>query len=303
MPDFDAYRKWFLVEGSLWERPLGEATLKADLYWLGRADEEGLALDTGDVSSFRSYVVALKTAGLSPGTANNLTTALRRWLRFRDGREYKLPVWKQALPKEKALGAEQKFIVMGYTCESARLQMRRRFMVALALTSGAEPAEVAPLGESDFVVDDRRGRYGVFIRRPCKGHMEGFVNLPKSVLTSTRRASLKTWLAWREVDEEDPEAVFTGRQAFGRPRRMTPAGLSDEMQVIRSATGVPLNWQVTRHTCGTDLLEAGYSERYVQKHLRLHSLHHVSRYAEAREDQMNKAYRSLRGLDPYRGGF
>ena len=78
------------------------------------------------------------------------------------------------------------------------------------------------------------------------------------------------------------------------------AGFNDTiLQDVRARTGVPINWQVTRHTWATDLLEAKYSVRYLQKLGGWHNLTHLSRYAEARAGPVEASYRHLSGIDPW----
>ena len=125
------------------------------------------------------------------------------------------------------------------------------------------------------------------------------------ILTHPKRPSFANWLKHRIEPKADPTALFTtcGTELIGgrEPRRMTPEGLSAVLQRVRRATGVPINWQVTRHTWATNLLEAGFGERYLQQLGGWHELKHLSRYAEARPAAMLRKYRGLKGTDPFGG--
>lgn len=290
------YREWFVVEGGSRGQPLDTDTLVEDLRILRRVQAAGIDLGAVSVAEAKAWLVR-ERARLAAGSVNNLSKALRRFMRFRDGQDVRLPTWKEEAPEEKALTKSQKWIVSGYSHPNYAQTVRARFITAFALASGVEPAEAAPMDIDDF--DLERG--GVHVRFPAKGHKRGFVPLPANVLTNPRRASFVTHLKHRPKPKVagDENAVFV--MVRGTPRRMTPAALSRVLQDVQAQTAVRINWQVTRHTCATDLLEAGYRERYVQKHLRLHSLSHVSRYAEARAPVVEAKYRKLKGIDPFGG--
>lgn len=296
MVDFQKYAEWFLVEGSARQLPLMQTTLEEDRVILQRLERRGVDLASLTVTEAKAFLVREKQRGLANGSVNNVSKALRRWLRFRDGADVRLPTWKEDDPEEKALTREQKWLSFGYTHADRATEIRAKFILAFALASGVEPGEAAPMNVDD--VDLERG--GVHVRFPVKGHKKGFVPLPANVLTNPRRPSFQTWLRHRPVPKGDPNALFVLLRR-GPPRRMTPASLSAVLQDIQAQTGVRVNWQVTRHTCGTDLLEAGYGERYVMKHLRLTSLAHLPRYAEARAPVAEAKYRRLTGIDPFGG--
>ena len=296
MVDWTKFQEWFILKGGVEGAPLEDVTLKEDLRVLRRVEAKGVSLDELTVEAAEAFLVSEKKRGLGPGGLNGYSKALRRFLRFSSGRDYKLPTWREPEPVEKALSADQKFAALGYMHEDQTIQVRNRFVTLFALLSGVEPGEAAPMDLADFDVE----RGGVHVRHPVKGHKAGFIPLPASVLTNPRRPSFQTWLKRRPVPKDDPNAVFVS-VTRGRVRRMTPEALSAVLQDVRRQTGVPINWQVTRHTWATDLLEAGYSVRYLQKLGRWHNLTHLSRYAEARSGPVESSYRKLRGIDPYGG--
>ena len=298
MVDWGKYEEWFRIQGSRAGGALDEDSwtkAKRDLRFL---ESEGFDLEAVTPQQFSLWVIRrLDAKTFQKGRANNLRTEMLRWFTYRDGVRPVLPRWRPEDSKEKALSREGKFTALGYECDDRRLTMRRRFMVYFALLTGTEPGEAAYVEETDFDAD----LGGVHILHPIKGHARRFVPLPKS-FWSPRRPGITTWLRWREVDERHPAAVFTGRpNRWGAPKRLEPSALSREMQKVAAATGVWINWQVTRHTFGTDLLEAQFGERYVMKVLGLRNMAHLPTYAEARPNALNARYRSLKGLDPFQG--
>lgn len=298
--DWARYQAWFLTEGNHRGDPLDEDTWIEDRRKLEQIHREGLDLLTSTPDEARIWL-ARKRRSLKPGSVNNLSKALARWLRFRDGRPVKLPKWREEIPEDRALDREEIYEALGYTHRDARRQLRARFLTALAVSSGIEPAEAAPLDVEDF--DLKRG--GVLIEHPCKGHRRRFVPLPKAVLTAPNRASFAVWMKHREIAPDDPDAVFTGRSwrpstGHGPVERLRPSGLSAILQDVQKQTGVPINFQVARHTWATNLVDAGYSLRHVQKLGGWHGLDIVARYAESRPGQAEEKYRQLKGLDPFR---
>ena len=302
-PFSEKYSEWYLTRGSARGRPLDATTLSEDrkiFRFLLRSN--ALDLDTFAPEDARRYLFArLARREVEVGRLNAISKALRRWLRYRDGEDVDLPTWREPDPKMKALTADQKFVAFGYRHPNAVQDARDRFVLALALTSGLEPGEAAPLNVQDIDIDQG----GIYVHHPVKGHRRGFVPLPASVLTHPKRPSFQNWMKHRIAPKDEPDALLTtcGSEITGdrRPRRMTPPGLSAVLQRVRRETGVPINWQVARHTIATDLLEAEYGERYVMHFLRLTSMTHLPRYAEARPAAMLRRYRKLRGLDPFKG--
>lgn len=295
------YETWYLTRGNQRGRPLDATTLNEDRKIFRFLEREGLDLLTLDEDGVRAYLYrrqARQDAG--PGRLNGISKALRRYLRYRTGRDVDLPTWREPDPKEKALTKDQVFVALGYRHPNAAQNARDRFILAFALTSGVEPGECAPINVHDIDLDQG----GVHVHHPIKGHRRRFVPLPASVLTHTKRPSFQNWMKHRVPPPDDPDALFTtcGTELVaGRPRRMTPEGLSAVLQRVRRETGVPINWQVTRHTLATNLLEAEFGERYVMRVLGLSSMMHLARYAEARQSQVIKKFRKLKGTDPYQG--
>lgn len=299
--DWEKYQAWFLTEGNHKGNPLDDDTFTEDKRKLQALEREGVDLYAITHDQAKLLLVQKRRQLPAAGSTNNISKALTRWFRFRDARDVKLPKWKEEAPKERALDKAQVHISLGYTHDDPRRQLRARFLTALAVTSGAEPAELAPVDESDF--DLKRG--GLHIDHPCKGHRRRFVPLPASVLTARNRPSYVVWMKHREIDEKDPHAVFTGRSwrpkaGLGAVRRLKPSGLTAILQDVRAQTGVPINFQVARHTWATNLVDAGYSLRHIQKLGGWHSLDIVARYAESRSDHAEAAFRRLRGTDPFR---
>lgn len=295
--DMRAYEDWFRSEGSRAGHALDADSWKKAKRDLVFIEASGLPLDSATPADARRFLVRKLDSGrVSHGRLNGLRTELLRWFRFRDGATPSLPRWREEDPKEKALTAPQKARAFTYVHRNPAIEMRGRFLVALALTSGAEPAEVAPMDVDDFDLD----RGGVEIRHPSKGHARRFVPLPETFLTDPTKPSLAAWLQQREICPTDPKALLTGRQGTRRQaRRLTPSALSGLLQKVRAQTGAPINWQATRHTTATDLLEAGLGERYVMHVLGLRSLAHLPRYAEARSVALVARFRALGGTDPY----
>jgi integrase len=296
--DWTKYNEWFRTRGSRSGSPLDLDSWKKARRDLAFLEAEGLRLETMTPDQFTSWIVKrLDARAFQQGRASNLRTEALRWFRYRDGVTPDLPRWRPEDPKEKALSPGQKFLALGFSDENPRTQMRGRFMVYFALITGTEPAEACHV--LDEHVDDVQG--GLHVHFPCKGHARRFVPLPKA-FWSSRRPGIVAWRRHREPATDEPGAVFTGRHHNGDVvQRMSPGGLSNLMQKVRRQTGVPINWQVTRHTFATDLLEAQFGERYVMRVLGLRSMTHLPTYAEARPAALQRRFRQLSGLDPWAG--
>lgn len=292
------FEEWFRTRGSRTGGPLGAASWMKARRDLAFLEAEGLDLARVTPEELSLWLVRrLDSRQIGTGRANNVRTEALRWFRYRDGQTPTLPRWRPEDGKEKAMTAAQKFVALGFQDDDPLIELRGRFVVWFALATGTEPSEACMVDETHF----DQGQLGLHVLYPCKGHARRFVPLPKS-FWSPRRPGIATWLRHREVAPADALAVFTGRPGrWGEPARMTPAGLGNLMQKVRRQTGVPINWQVTRHTFATDLLEAKFGERYVMKVLGLRNMTHLPRYSEARPAALNKRFRSLTGLDPWQG--
>lgn len=294
------YAEWYLSAGGKWGQPLDATTLKEDRKILQYLERVGFDVGAATEGTCRAYLLGRLSAGeVGKGRLNAISKALMRWLRFREGAEVKLPTWKEPDPKMKALSRDQVFLALGYRHQNVQQSARDRFVLALALTCGAEPGEVAPMNLED--VDVEQG--GIHVNHPIKGHRRRFVPLPPTVLSHTKRPSFTHYLKYRVEAPSDPRALFTtcGSEIIGSraKRRLSPEALTAVLQRVRRATGVPINWQVARHTFATNLLEAEFGERYVMHALGLTNMNHLPRYAEARVGNVVRRFRKLKGTDPF----
>lgn len=270
-----AFEVWALTAKG---RPWRPATLEAALRQLGLAERTGLALAPFSWEGALDWYAGRVRAGTPWGGLYADVKLLNALAEFH-GLPNRLRKPKEPRSDFRALSAQEKARVLAYRHPDPQVSAFRRALVMMALATGLRRGEMVRLELRDLDVEHHR----VYVRHPEKGGNRRWLALEPWVFSPKR--PLMAWLRVRPPPLDGSEAVWVASlvgRGMGPARPTTVAYLGEALRDVGRGVGVPLNFNVARHTCATDLLRAGWDIRAIQVFLGHASVATTQRYVEFR---------------------
>lgn len=166
--------------------------------------------------------------------------------------------------------------------------LRNRALVEMALQTGMRRGEVARFRVNDLDVDEGT----LEIKKPSKNGLIRTIPVDPSFLAP--KGPFMSWLRARPVVHDDPGAVWVNLVGGQPAGAMSKEKVGQLMTVIGKACGVRANFNRSRHTRATELLQRGLHPRYVQFYLGHADLKATMVYMEADEYDLKREFEKVR---------
>lgn len=297
--DYQAFRTFLLVDEA-------KAPITADkmVERLDAAVQRGFDvkqfLDSIENAQFagRNYLAERRRKG-TPDAYNSDIKVLRALLRWRGWDKH--VTFKRVPPPRvqlRALRDDQVFTLFGYRAQSEEVEKRNRALLLVALKTGMRASEIAAMDVTDL---DARN-YRIQVRKPAKGGLRRWLPVEKWVFSPKR--PLVAWLKARPEPAKDKGALWTTTAPAGTSsgiargaRRIDADFLRRGFYEIGDTVGVPINFNITRHTRGTELRRLGWDLTYIQFYLGHSDVSSTAIYAEVHPHDVEKFMRRRPGRD------
>lgn len=280
--DFAGFSSWLLKTGCAPETARAYAAGVSDFaQWYKETNGEDfhphLATPT-DLREYQEYLLVVKKQ--KPGTINRRAAALRKFFEWAgenglitDLPRFPKPVREQPRAPRSLSRLEQNRLLRAV--EKSR-SARDLAIVRLLLSVGLRLGELVQLSVSDLTIGERSGK--VMVR---KGKGTKYREIP---LPSEARSALKSWLS----EHPGGEWLFPGRNRG----MLTPRAVQKMLKKYAYQAGLPLDLvhpHVLRHTCATNMLDAGVDLVKVAAVLGHESLDTTAIYTQPRLSDLAKA--------------
>ncbi len=234
---------------------------------------------------------------LSGVSINRMLSALRTYLKFLAGLDFKIPVLPNAVELVKA---EKRVPKVGEFEEIVKLieaptqfekdkkvALRNRAMLETLFSTGLRISELLNIKLTDI---DKSGR--IFVRG--KGKKERFV-----YLTPRAKKHIKEYLKVRgKTDSPYLFVPYRGKRANSKEKKISPNYLESRVKRYRELLGIniPLSCHSIRHAFATFLAESGANPAAIQILLGHESLSTTTRYVHASQRYAEKVLKKYHPL-------
>lgn len=254
----------------------------------------GVTLSPLDAAAARDYLRRRIMAGVTTHALNNDVKALNSLHRFHTGADKGPYRKRRGNPSTfKYLTPEEVKRVLQYRHRDPVVERFRRALTLWALKSGMRISEVHAMN-----LPDLRPKESKFeVRKPAKLGRRRILPIEPWIWSPKR--PLGAYLAKRATPPSDPEAVWV-LESHGPPRRAPVSELRAALKAVGVSTGVrKLNFIVTRHTRGTELLQRWGDLTKVRDYLGHATIRTTEIYAYSHEEDLFNAMRRRPSRDPY----
>lgn len=280
--DLNDFSSWLLGSGCARGTARAYASGVSDFAsWFQETNGEELQprlVTPTDLREYQEYLLVIKKR--KPGTVNRRAAALRKYFQWAmennlvsDFPRFPKPVREQPRAPKSLSRLEQNRLLR--TVEKSR-NARDLAIIRLLISAGLRLEELVSLTVSDVTIRERSGKVTV---RKGKGTKYREIPLP-----SEARIALKSWLS----EHSGGEWLFLGRSG----RKLTPRAVQKMLKKYACQAGLPLNSvhpHVLRHTCATNMLNAGVDLVKVAAILGHESLDTTAIYTQPRFQDLSEA--------------
>lgn len=295
--DLDAFKEFLFLEFG-WEA----ITWKKSVKRIIAAKRRGLVFEPWDPKAGKAYLLKRLEDGCTVFAFNSDVKLLNRWHQFKTGEERKFKPKRTPKSTHKFLTPEQVQRVLQYRHELPDVQDQRRALFLWAIKSGMRAGEVAAMDEDHVSLRD--GKF--LVAKPSKGGPRRWLPIERFVL-SPKRPFMK-YVNGRPRSEHEPKALWTSERYQGRmgpkgpARRLQQVALTRGLREMGKQAGLErLNFNVTRHTRGTELYRTWRDLLKVAKYLGHSNLQSTQVYAAIVDGDLDKEMRRRPGKDPFQG--
>lgn len=313
--DREAFEHFLLVDLDMEPITVGKRLERLDLVLARGFDLDAFTSSPARaLVAGRSYLAERRKGGASIDSYNHDVRLLVNLAKHLDYATVRFRMQKPRRAQLRSLRDEQVRDVLDYHADEREADLLHRALLVWALKSGMRPSEIAQLERRDL--DPRLSRFHV--RKPAK---DGLVRwLPIEPWIWSPKRPFGAYLKWHaEVTGGDVHAPLwiTRRLGGGRGQsaraRAPKLGewrackspyLRKILNTVGRTTGVrPLNFNVTRHTRGTELRRKGWDLLSIKTYLGHSSVQSTEIYAEVRPDDLDLELRRRPGADFFHDTF
>lgn len=264
------------------------------------AQRRGLILDPWDPENGENYLLRRIEDRCTTWAYNNDVKLLNMWHEFKTGKERRFKPRARPRSTFKFLTDDEIRRVFAYRHRYREVTRQRRALFFWAIKSGMRVGEIAAMTEDHLSEHDSK----FLVAKPSKRGTRRWNPIERYVWSPKR--PFKPYLRRRAIVNGDPKALWTtrfsgrGGTRKGPARRMTEKALTDALRDMGRAVGLKtLNFNITRHTRGTELYRKWRDLLLVKKYLGHSSVQSTEVYAAAVDGDLDLEMRRRPTRDPF----
>lgn len=267
------------------------------------AQRRGLVFDPWNPENGENYLLKRLEDGATTFAYNSDVKLLNLWHLHKTGEESKFKPRKKPRSTFKFLSPPEIARVFTYRHRYREVTRLRVALFFWALKSGMRVGEIAAMTTDHL--NPQEGKF--LVAKPSKRGNRRWLPIERFVWSPKR--PFTAYLRQRAIIPGDEKAVwttrFSGRTSTrrGPPRRMTEKALTDSLRDMGRSVGLnTLNFNITRHTRGTELYRKWRDLLLVKKYLGHSSLSSTEVYAAVVDGDLDGEMRRRPGSDPFQPG-
>jgi site-specific recombinase XerD len=263
MMDWQALESWLLVRGGADGTGWAASTVEQRMGDLRRAETWGMDVEDFDQDDGDRFLASLRRDGITPEGLENYVVALNALARYH-GLEHRWAYPDRPKRQKTYLDDDEIAQLLTYQHDDPILHRRDRAELVVALQTALRPSEAYCLGPDAFdreehtIHVEKTSKHGIRRRIP----VEPWVLSPKRPL-----GAYLDWLADMDLDDHDTIWLSFPNDRFAGPRLMGQDYFRDRLRQIGETVAVQVNWQITRRSRATQLLDEGWPLPYVSRYL------------------------------------